>query len=65
MSDQAQAIFEPCSAHTWCDPFPIYKALRDQDPLHQVQSDGGDYVVAEKRRRSGSDREVQSARPSK
>lgn len=28
--------FVPCSAETWRDPFPMYRALRDRDPVHRV-----------------------------
>jgi hypothetical protein len=40
-------MFEPRSAESWRDPFPMYQALRDQDPVHHVEpADGsGDYFV--------------------
>lgn len=28
--------FEPCSAQTWADPYPMYAALREHDPVHHV-----------------------------
>ena len=28
------AVFEPRSGETWRDPFPMYAALRDHDPVH-------------------------------
>jgi len=35
--------FEPRSRATWRDPFPMYAALRDHDPVHHVAR--GDYWV--------------------
>lgn len=35
--------FVPRSAETWRDPYPMYAALRDTDPVHHV--DHGDYFV--------------------
>ena len=35
--------FVPCSGPTWRDPFPMYAALRDEDPVHHVAA--GDYWV--------------------
>ncbi|HET9875891.1 MAG TPA: hypothetical protein VFQ37_09000, partial [Mycobacterium sp.] len=26
--------FELCTAETWSNPFPMYRALRDHDPVH-------------------------------
>ena len=40
MSDAGQAVFEPRSRETWRDPFPMYQALRDHDPVHHVESNG-------------------------
>lgn len=37
------AVFEPRSRETWRDPFSMYRALRDHDPVHHVAS--GDYFV--------------------
>ena len=47
MNTRAQAVFEPRSGETWRDPFPMYKALRDGDPVHHVEDngDGEDYWV--------------------
>lgn len=28
--------FEPCNAETWPNPWPMYAALRDHDPVHHV-----------------------------
>jgi hypothetical protein len=45
MSDPNDAQFVPRSAETWRDPFSMYQALRDHDPVHEVKSDEGDYWV--------------------
>jgi cytochrome P450 len=45
MSNRADAHFVPRSADTWRDPFKMYEALRDHDPVHEVKSEDGDYWV--------------------
>ncbi len=47
MSDEAQTRFVPRSAETWRNPFPMYTALRDHDPVHRVEDndDGEHYWV--------------------
>ncbi len=47
MPARAQAVFEPRSGETWRNPFPMYKALRDRDPVHHVEDngEGEDYWV--------------------
>ncbi|HEB90223.1 MAG TPA: cytochrome P450, partial [Deltaproteobacteria bacterium] len=45
MAHPAGARFVPRSAETWRDPFPMYRALRDHDPVHEVEAAGGDYWV--------------------
>jgi cytochrome P450 len=40
---QEPPIFEPRSGETWRDPFPMYAALRDFDPVHHVER--GDHWV--------------------
>ena len=47
MSDATQVVFEPRSGETWRDPFPMYQALRDHDPVHHVEDGGNgeDYWV--------------------
>lgn len=42
-SASAAAVFAPRSGETWRDPFGMYRALRDHDPVHQVVN--GDYWV--------------------
>ena len=42
MSPDADAVFEPCSGEAWRDPFPMYRALRDRDPVHHVDDPAGD-----------------------
>lgn len=43
MSISAPARFEPRSGASWRDPFAMYAALRDHDPVHHVRD--GDYWV--------------------
>jgi hypothetical protein len=47
MSTGARAVFQPCGAEAWRDPFPMYQALRDRDPVHHVEDngEGEDYWV--------------------
>ncbi len=47
MPESPPAVFEPCSGETWRDPFPMYRALRDHDPVHRVpdNGEGEDYWV--------------------
>ena len=45
MSDPSDAQFVPRSAESWRDPFTMYQALRDHDPVHEVKADEGDYWV--------------------
>ncbi len=41
--EATQVAFEPRSGPTWRDPFGMYAALRDDDPVHHVER--GDYWV--------------------
>ncbi len=43
MSTLATPHFVPRDAQTWRNPFPMYKLLRDEDPVHYVEGD--DYWV--------------------
>ncbi len=47
MPESSEASFQPASAASWRDPFPMYKALRDRDPVHHVadNGEGEDYWV--------------------
>lgn len=36
MSHNAPVVFELATADTWPDPWPMYRALRDHDPVHHV-----------------------------
>jgi cytochrome P450 family 130 len=48
LSHSRPARFELASAATWADPWPMYRALRDSDPVHHVVPDHdpvGDYYV--------------------
>ncbi len=45
-STQPQAssiVFEPRSGETWRDPFPMYRALRDHDPVHRFELDEAEF----------------------
>ena len=43
MSDRADARFVPRSGESWRDPFTMYAALRDHDPVHEVEREEGSY----------------------
>jgi cytochrome P450 family 130 len=43
MTQPSSARFELRTGATWRDPFPMYAALRDRDPVHHVEE--GDYYV--------------------
>src|SRR6185312_3128849 len=52
MSRHAPVGFQLATAATWTDPWPMYRALRDHDPVHHVvpadrsdDSEPGDYYV--------------------
>ncbi|MEY8015158.1 cytochrome P450 [Mycobacterium servetii] len=48
VSHNAPAAFELATADTWADPWPMYRALRDHDPVHHVVPAGRpehDYYV--------------------
>ena len=36
VSHEAAATFRLATAQTWADPWPMYRALRDHDPVHHV-----------------------------
>lgn len=36
VSHSAEAQFQLATAETWADPWPMYRALRDHDPVHHV-----------------------------
>lgn len=42
-TDGADPVFELRSGESWRDPFPMYAALRDRDPVHHVTK--GDFWV--------------------
>ena len=49
MTTPDQARFEPRGAELWRDPYPMYAALRDHDPVHHVETgdpDGDFYVLS-------------------
>jgi len=41
----AVEVFVPRSGEGWRDPFPMYRALRDHDPVHRVER-GGYWVLS-------------------
>ena len=45
MTDQMShdAVFQLATAETWPDPWPMYRALRDHDPVHHVRTDHPDH----------------------
>lgn len=43
MSSTPSVVYEPCSGESWRDPFPMYKALRDHDPVHRFENDQGEF----------------------
>ncbi len=45
MSTRADAHYVPRTGDSWRDPFSMYAALRDHDPVHEVSSGSGDYWV--------------------
>lgn len=48
LSVSHEAHFELCTAETWPNPWPMYAALRDHDPVHHVVPEGRpdqDYYV--------------------
>lgn len=47
MSGRNEARFEPRGGESWRDPFAMYRALRDRDPVHHVadNGEGQDYWV--------------------
>ncbi|ULL11808.1 MULTISPECIES: cytochrome P450 [Mycobacterium ulcerans group] len=50
VSHRAPVAFQLATAATWPDPWPMYRALRDQDPVHHVipthQPDQDYYVLS-------------------
>ena len=45
MSSSPSVVFEPRAKETWRDPFPMYKALRDHDPVHSFDNGQGEFWV--------------------
>ena len=43
MTDQADAKYVPRAGESWRDPFTMYAALRDHDPVHEVEAEDGNY----------------------
>ena len=36
------ALYQPRSGETWRDPFPMYRVLRDHDPVHRFENSEGE-----------------------
>ncbi|MFC8044520.1 cytochrome P450 [Nocardia sp. NPDC057353] len=34
--DESRAVFQPCTGATWAEPWGMYRALREHDPVHHV-----------------------------
>jgi cytochrome P450 len=43
MSDPTDAKFVPRAGESWRDPFTMYAALRDHDPVHEVEWEDGNF----------------------
>ena len=37
--------YHPADPEVWRDPYPVYARLRDEDPVHRVAREGGDFWV--------------------
>jgi cytochrome P450 family 130 len=50
LSHSSPVRFQPATADTWAEPWPMYQALRDHDPVHHVvpedKSDHDYYVLS-------------------
>ena len=42
-SEASSVVYEPRSEESWRDPFPMYKALRDHDPVHRFENERGEF----------------------
>ncbi len=42
-SEATPALYLPLSGEGWRDPFPMYKALRDRDPVHRFENEKGEF----------------------
>jgi len=42
MTTTSLASFSPRGGESWRDPFPMYRALRDHDPVHRVEPENGE-----------------------
>ena len=36
-------VYLPRGGESWRDPFPMYKALRDRDPVHRFENENGEF----------------------
>ena len=42
-AENPQPVFQPRSGESWRDPFPMYAALREHDPVHRFESQGNEF----------------------
>ncbi len=42
-SESPPVVFEPRSGESWRDPFPMYAALREHDPVHRFENELGEF----------------------
>ena len=42
-SESSPPVFEPRSGESWRNPFSMYKALRDHDPVHRFENARGEF----------------------
>ena len=42
-SQASSVVYKPRSGESWRDPFPMYKELRDHDPVHRFENDQGEF----------------------
>ena len=43
LSHDTPAVFQLATPETWRNPWPMYRALRDHDPVHHVVPDNPDH----------------------
>ena len=42
-TESSRVVYEPRSAEGWRDPFPMYAALREHDPVHRFENERGEF----------------------
>ena len=43
LSQSSPPLYEPRSGESWRNPFPMYRALRDEDPVHRFENERGEF----------------------